>query len=584
MDIKKIDIPTRPGVYIMKNKEQNIIYIGKAKNLKNRVSSYFTGTHDTKTMELIKNIANIDFFICTTELEAFILENNLIKKYTPKYNILLKDQKTYPYLKITKEEYPQVLVVRKVTDDSYYFGPFVNINMKEVLKDIKKVFKIHDSKVNLETIDGMEKVKYHINLYNGPEYYKIPEVKKEYRENIKHLINFLENKDTSVLKYLEKRMEEFSEKLDFERAIIERDRISTLKKILSYQITESTRKNDEDIFVYSEDEKKIFLCILSIRLGKLINKDFEVINKSISDDILDNLITLYYNEKIPPKKIILDNVFKDKKEILQEYFKKEKKKSVTFAFPMKGRLSKLLNLAKINLEQEINRYYNENKLNKEELENLKVLLNLSKYPRWIECYDISNIQGVDSVGVGVSFINGKSNSKLYRKYRIKTVLGIDDYSSMQEVILRRLNHSPYPDLILLDGGKNHVKTIRNALKEENINIDVFGMVKDDKHRTRDLCDDKKEYNLSKNDNLFNLITRFQDEVHRFAITYHKKLRSKRVLKSRLDDITGIGAKRKKLLLAKFKSIAKIFEADIEELCEIVPLNIAKVIKSKKNEK
>lgn len=584
MDIKKIDIPTKPGVYMMKNKEQDIIYIGKAKNLKNRVSSYFTGSHDTKTMELIKNVANIDFFICTTELEAFILENNLIKKHTPKYNILLKDQKTYPYLKITKEEYPQVLVVRKVTDDAYYFGPFPNINMKDVLRDIKKVFKIHDSKVNLETIDGIEKVKYHINLYNGPDYYKIPEVKKEYRENINHLLSFLENRDVSVLKYLEKRMAEFSENLEFERAIIERDRIHTLKKILNYQITESTRKNDEDIFVYSEDKKKIFLCVLSVRLGKLINKNFEVINKSLSDDILDNLISLYYSEKIPPRKIILDNIYKDKKEMLQDYFKKDKKKNITFTFPLKGRLYKLLNLAKINLEQEIKRYYNENSLNKEELENLKTMLHLPNYPRWIECYDISNIQGSDNVAAGVAFINGKSAPKLYRRYKIKTVSGIDDYSSMKEVVLRRLNYSPYPDLILLDGGKNHVKVVRDALKEENIDISIFGMVKDDKHRTRDLCDDITEFGLNKNENLFKLITRFQDEVHRFAITYHKKLRSKRVLKSKLDDIEGIGPKRKKLLLSKFKSIAKVFEADIDDLCEIVPLKIAKVIKNVENEK
>lgn len=579
MNIKKIDIPDKPGVYMMKNSEDTIIYIGKAKNLKNRVSSYFIGSHNTKTMELVKNIENIDFFICNSEIEAFILENNLIKKYTPKYNILLKDQKTYPYLKITKESYPQVRVVRKITDDAHYFGPFPNMNIKKVLKDIKKVFKIHDTKVNLETIDGIEKVKYHINLYNGPSYYKIPKIKEEYQENIAHLLAFLENRDIGVLKYLEKRMNEFSENQEYERAIIERDRIKTLKNLISYQITESTRKNDEDIFTYKEDDKKIFLCILSVRKGKLINKDFLTVNKSISDDIIDNLLPLYYNQKLVPQKIILSSEFFDKKENLEAWFKSDKKRNINIVFPKKGRLLKLLNLSKINLEQEIKRYYEKSNELKIELEKLKILLNLKKYPRVIESYDISNTQGTDSVAGQVVFINGKATPKLYRKYKIKSVLGIDDYSSMKEVILRRLNHLPYPDLILLDGGKGHVSIIRKALQEENIDIPIFGMFKDDKHRTLGISDDVKEYDISYDKELFNLITNFQDEVHRFSITYHRKLREKRIVKSRLDEIGGIGPKRKKKLLQKFKTISNIFNANINELCEIVPIKIAKAIKN-----
>lgn len=580
MDIKKADIPLNPGVYMMKDKKGKIIYIGKAKNLKNRVSSYFTGTHNTKTMELVKNICDIEYFICNSEVEAFILENNLIKKYTPKYNILLKDQKTYPYLKITKEDYPKVTVVRKVTDDAYYFGPFPNINMKDVLANIKKVFKIHDEKVKTETIDGKERVRYHINLYNGPDYYKIPEIKEEYQKNIKHLLSFLENKDVSVLTYLEKRMENFSNNLDYERAILERDRIKGLKKLLTFQITESTRKNDEDVFLFEKDEKKIYLCILNIRSGKLINKSFKILsNCNISNDIVDNLIPLFYDEKIPPKKIILENLYKDKKILLETWFKKEKNKNIKIVFPIKGRLAKLVQLAKLNLKNEIQRYFNEKKFLNQNLEDLKILLNLEKYPKLIESYDISNIFGVDSVASKVVFLNGKKESKLYRKYRIKTVNGINDYESMKEVILRRLNHKPYPDLILLDGGKGHVHTIRKALNEEGIDLLVFGMVKDKNHKTKALCDDKVEYNIENNKNLFNLITNIQDEVHRFAIEYHKKIRSKRVIKSKLDEIEGIGPKRKKKLLEKFKTVTKVFDASMDELSEVVPLSIAKNIKN-----
>jgi excinuclease ABC, C subunit len=577
MDIKKIDIPLNPGVYMMKDKNGEIIYIGKAKNLKNRVSSYFTGTHNTKTMELVKNIENIDFFICNTELEAFILENNLIKKHKPKYNILLKDQKTYPYLKITKEEFPRILVVRRVSDDAYYFGPFPNVNMKEVVMNLKKVFKLKDTKVKVVNKDGKEYIDYHIDLSNGPSFFKKPEIKEEYQENVRQLLLFLNSKKTDVLKYLEERMEKFSENLEFEKAIIERERIKALKKLLAYQITESTRENDEDIVTIDKNDKKLFICILSIRNGKLISKTSKVIDILVDNDLIDSVIARYYEKILAPKTVVLDEMYEDKKDILEGWFKTEKNKNVKVVFPKKGRLHNLLKLANLNLENEKSRYFNEKRKLNAILEDLKEMLDLPKYPRIIESYDISNIQGADSVAGQVVFVNGKKQTKMYKKYKIKTVVGPDDYHSMKEVILRRLNHPPYPDLILLDGGKTHVGVIRKTLAKENIDIPVFGMYKNNKHRTYGLCDDERVYDLKGNEKLFNLITSFQDEVHRFSITYHKLLRSKRVLKSRLDEIEGIGPKRKKELLKNFKTVDNVFNASVDELKKYVPEKIAKAI-------
>ncbi len=394
MDIKKVDIPLNPGVYMMKDKNGEIIYIGKAKNLKNRVSSYFTGTHNTKTMELVKNIENIDFFICNTELEAFILENNLIKKHKPKYNILLKDQKTYPYLKITKEEFPRILVVRRVSDDAYYFGPFPNVNMKEVVMNLKKVFKLKDTKVKVVNKDGKEYIDYHIDLSNGPSFFKKPEIKEEYQENVRQLLLFLNSKKTDVLKYLEERMEKFSENLEFEKAIIERERIKALKKLLAYQITESTRENDEDIVTIDKNDKKLFICILSIRNGKLISKTSKVIDILVDNDLIDSVIARYYEKILAPKTVVLDEMYEDKKDILEGWFKTEKNKNVRVVFPKKGRLHNLLKLANLNLENEKSRYFNEKRKLNAILEDLKEMLDLPKYPRIIESYDISNIQGV----------------------------------------------------------------------------------------------------------------------------------------------------------------------------------------------
>lgn len=579
MSIDLKNIPETSGVYIMKNKHEKIIYIGKAKNLKKRVSSYFNKTQNLKTTELVKNIDTIDFFLCNSEIESLILENNLIKKHKPKYNILLKDQKTYPYIKITKELYPKISVVRNVqgsnSDKAYYFGPYPNINIKSAVNMLMKVFNIRDCNINVYKNNIKPCLKYHINLCNGPCAYKDENTINTYIENSKKLISFLENKDTKILKEVENRMNTYSESFEFEKAIIERERLKTLQKLIEIQITEAVREYDEDIFVLNYVQDDIFLCVISVRKGKIINKTFNVIKNIISDtDILDRLITSYYDKITPPKTIILNIEYKDKKEIIEKWFLNEKKYKVKLLFPSKkSRTYDLLKLGNLNLISEQENYYNKKENMFKNLNDLKDILKLSKIPYKIECYDISNISGSDNVGSQVVFVNGVKEPTLYKKYKIKTVEGQDDYSSMKEVIQRRIKYENLPDLILLDGGKGHVNTIKNLLANENVDIAVFGMYKDDKHNTYGLCDEKKEIELKTNTSLFNLITSFQDEVHRFAISYHKNLRSKRNMKSLLDEISGIGEVRKKKLLNKYGTISKIKKASFDELRELLPESV-----------
>lgn len=581
MSIELKNIPENAGVYIMKNKDDKIIYIGKAKNLKKRVSSYFNRVHNKKTTQLVKNIVNIDFFLCNTEIEALILENNLIKKYKPKYNILLKDQKTYPYIKITKELLPKISFVRSSNkfseNNAYYFGPYPNMSIKKVINMLMKVFKIRDCNIDVYKKSTRPCLKYHMNLCNAPCAFKDEKTQNEYIENCKKLISFLENKDTSILKDIEHKMNEYSDNFNFENAIIERERIATLKKLIENQIIEDIRQYDEDIFTISNSNQNIFLCVMSIRDGKMINKSFNIIPNVIEEEnIIERLILSYYDNITAPKTIILDYKYKEKEAILKKWFLEDKKINIKLLFPKKsGRAYRLLELANLNLVSEQENYYNKKENLIKNLITLKEILNLETVPYKIECYDISNISGNDNVGTQIVFVNGVKDTKSYKKYNIKTVVGQDDYNSMKEMIQRRLKYENLPDLILLDGGKGHVNKIKKLLKKEKLNIAVYGMYKDDNHRTFGLCDEKNIIDLQQHDSLFKLITSFQDEVHRFAITHHRKLRSKRNIKSALDEINGIGSVRKKKLLLKFGSISNIKKASIEELESILPTKVAK---------
>lgn len=583
IDLK--DIPHNPGVYMMKNNKGKIIYIGKAKNLKNRVSSYFNNPKSSiKTFELVKHINDIEFFICNNELEALILENNMIKEYKPKYNILLKDNKTYPYLKITKEKYPKISIIRskkhlEINSEAYYFGPYPT-NLKNMLKILMVAFEINNINIDMynKKILGSN-LRYTSDSSNWKFINKTDEEK--YIENVNNMIEFLKNKDRKIIDKLHDEMVEFSNNLEFEKALIIRNRIEMLNELVKNQIIEQNRAVDEDVFVFKEIENRVFVCIFSIRDGKVVDKNSYNIEKSFEDsDILQRLILSYYDNKIIPKSIIIQNEYKENIDIVEKWFETERNIKIKIISPIiNSTKKKLLELGIRNLDFIINEYYkSENKI-KIALMDLKKLLNLKKYPKIIECFDISNIQGIDSVASRVVFIDGKKEKKLYRKYRIRSVEGPNDYASMMEAIKRRLKYEDFPDLILLDGGKNHVSVIRKMLENLNYkNIKVYGMYKDDSHSTFGLCDDKVEYDISNNFNLFNMITRFQDEVHRFGIEYHKKIRSERNIKSKLDDIKGIGPKRKRELIKKFGSVKKIFDSSFEDLLLVVPENVAREIK------
>ena len=583
IDLK--DIPHNPGVYMMKNNKGKIIYIGKAKNLKNRVSSYFNNPKSSiKTFELVKHINDVEFFICNNELEALILENNMIKEYKPKYNILLKDNKTYPYLKITKEKYPKISIIRskkhlEINSEAYYFGPYPT-NLKNMLKILMVAFEINNINIDMynKKILGSN-LRYTSDSSNWKFINKTDEEK--YIENVNNMIEFLKNKDRKIIDKLHDEMVEFSNNLEFEKALIIRNRIEMLNELVKNQIIEQNRAVDEDVFVFKEIENRVFVCIFSIRDGKVVDKNSYNIEKSFEDsDILQRLILSYYDNKIIPKSIIIQNEYKENIDIVEKWFETERNIKIKIISPIiNSTKKKLLELGIRNLDFIINEYYkSENKI-KIALMDLKKLLNLKKYPKIIECFDISNIQGVDSVASRVVFIDGKKEKKLYRKYKIRSVEGPNDYASMMEAIKRRLKYEDFPDLILLDGGKNHVSVIRKMLENLNYkNIKVYGMYKDDSHSTFGLCDDKVEYDISNNFNLFNMITRFQDEVHRFGIEYHKKIRSERNIKSKLDDIKGIGPKRKRELIKKFGSVKKIFDSSFEDLLLVVPENVAREIK------
>lgn len=583
IDLK--DIPHNPGVYMMKNNKGKIIYIGKAKNLKNRVSSYFNNPKSSiKTFELVKHINDIEFFICNNELEALILENNMIKEYKPKYNILLKDNKTYPYLKITKEKYPKISIIRskkhlEINSEAYYFGPYPT-NLKNMLKILMVAFEINNINIDMynKKILGSN-LRYTSDSSNWKFINKTDEEK--YIENVNNMIEFLKNKDRKIIDKLHDEMVEFSNNLEFEKALIIRNRIEMLNELVKNQIIEQNRAVDEDVFVFKEIENRVFVCIFSIRDGKVVDKNSYNIEKSFEDsDILQRLILSYYDNKIIPKSIIIQNEYKENIDIVEKWFETERNIKIKIISPIiNSTKKKLLELGIRNLDFIINEYYkSENKI-KIALMDLKKLLNLKKYPKIIECFDISNIQGIDSVASRVVFIDGKKEKKLYRKYKIRSVEGPNDYASMMEAIKRRLKYEDFPDLILLDGGKNHVSVIRKMLENLNYkNIKVYGMYKDDRHSTFGLCDDKVEYDISNNFNLFNMITRFQDEVHRFGIEYHKKIRSERNIKSKLDDIKGIGPKRKRELIKKFGSVKKIFDSSFEDLLLVVPENVAREIK------
>ena len=579
------NIPDNPGVYLMKNEKGKIIYVGKAKNLRNRVSSYFKNinSHNAKTLELVKNIRDIEFFICKTEVEALILENNLIKKNKPKYNILLKDEKTYPYIKFTREKFPKIEVVRstkRLNEKADYFGPYP-MGIFFAAKSLLKIFPMRDCNRNMEKITK-PCLKYHMNTCPAPCMYK--DIETEYNVNVENFKSFLKGHQSDILDILEKRMKHFSDNMEFERAINEREKINSLKRMLETQIIEYSKEINEDVFVFEEKREFVFLCVLNIREGKVINKNHIKISmeKSQEDDLFERLITSYYEKRSIPRNIICDMRYEDKSQLIKEWSKIEKGKEIKMHFPkIHSRRYELLEMGYLNLKEEVEKYLRQKKVVQEGLRNLKKTLRLNSHPYRIECFDISNIQGKDAVAAMTVAIDGEVTPKEYRHFKITVKDTPDDFLMMREALTRRyskLEIDQLPNLILIDGGKGQLGVATEVLEKlgKIEYTDIISIAKREEEIFKSYESDP--YLFEREDETLKILQRLRDEAHRFGITHHRKLRSKRNIKSALDDIDGIGPKRKKELIKRFGTISNIRNATMEELMEVIPEKIAEAIK------
>lgn len=570
-------LPDQPGCYLMKDKNGTIIYVGKAKILKNRVRSYFTGSHNTKTERLVSEIVDFEYIVTESNIEALLLEINLIKKNDPKYNIMLKDDKTYPFLKITNEKYPRLMIIRKVLKDkAHYFGPYPDVNAaNETKKLLDRLFPLRKCKPSQKT----PCLYYHLGQCLCPYAFHVdPQVYKDMVEEIKR---FLNGGHTEIQKQLEEKMKLAAADMEFEKAAEYRDQIRAIETVMTKQKMTNTDLVDRDIFGYATDKGWMCVQVFFVRQGKLIERDVSMFPfyNDAEEDFLTYIGQFYQeNEHFIPKEVLIpDNIDKPSVEAML---------ATKILQPQRGEKKKLVKLAGKNAQVALNEKFD--LIGRSEartigaVEKLGDAMNIPA-PIRIEAFDNSNIMGTDPVSAMVVFIDGKPAKKEYRKYKIKTVKGPDDYASMREVIYRRYSRVlkeglPFPDLIVIDGGKGQVDVAKDVLANQlGIDIPIAGLAKDDKHKTSELLfgPELNVVPLERNSQEFFLLQRIQDEVHRFAITFHRQLRSKNSFASKLDNIDGLGPKRKKMLLKEFKSLKNIQAATVDELQEVgLPKQVA----------
>lgn len=574
-------LPDKPGVYIMHDVDDKIIYVGKAVNLKRRVKSYFRKTDKTERIKrMVSLIDHFEYIVVDNEAEALILECNLIKKNRPKFNVLLKDDKTYPYIKIDiKSDYPNVTITRKIINDgSKYFGPYANPGAaKEMLDFIKQKYKIRQCK-NFRS-ETRACLNYHINRCLGPCMGYVS--KEDYRKQIDEIIDILDGKIDKVLKELEKQMIEESSKMNFEQAAYIRDRMLAIQRVNEKQKVSNITENNIDVIGIAKSEIEVCVEIFFVRGSKMVGREhyfFQDIREMEDKEIISGFIKQYYiDSQNLPNKIMIREELEDQQAI-EQWLSKEAGRKVEIKSPKKGEKLRFVemadNNAKITLE-------NKERDRSEILVELKEVLGLDKLPRKIETFDISNISGEYMVAGMCVMVDGTIKRNMSRRFKIKTVLTQDDPKCMQEVVTRRLKHSidnsnssgfgKLPDAIFADGGITQIRAIKQAVKSLELDIPVFGMVKNDKHQTRALINEQRqEFEIS--ENLMNLITKFQDEVHDTAISYHRKLRDESITKSELDDIKEIGEAKKKALLKYFGSVEKIRNSSIEEIVKVNGIN------------
>ena len=593
-ELKKL--PGKPGVYIMHDEKDAIIYVGKAISLKNRVRQYFQSSRNkgVKIEQMVTHISRFEYIVTDSELEALVLECNLIKEHRPKYNTMLMDDKTYPFIKVTVEEaYPRVMMARRmVKDKAKYFGPYTSAGaVKDTIELIRKLYHIRSCNRNLPKDIGKERpcLNYHIHQCEAPCQGYIS--RETYRESIQEVLHFLNGNYDPILKELEDKMQAASEALEFEKAIEYRELLSSVQQIAQKQKITDTAGDDRDILASALEEEDAVVQVFFIRGGRLIGRDhfyLKVAKEDTSGEILSSFVKQFYaGTPYIPAELMLPEEIEDQ-ELVEEWLTKKRGHRVHLKVPKKGTKEKLVELAQKNAQMVLKN--DKERLKREEgrtigaVRELEKILGLQGIVR-MEAYDISNTSGFNSVGSMVVYEKGRPKRNDYRKFRIKNVQGPDDYASMEEVLTRRFEHgllereekgeggfSSFPDLILMDGGKGQVNIALQVLDKLHLNIPVCGMVKDDNHRTRGLYYQNQELPIDRNSECFRLITRIQDEAHRFAITFHRQLRSKGQVHSILDDIPVIGPARRKDLMRNFENIEAIRNATVEELKELPSMN------------
>ena len=559
-------------------KKSKVIYVGKAKNLKKRVSSYFNREHeDEKTINLVKNIEDIETIICNSEIDAFVLENNLIKKYSPKYNIALKDEKTYPYIKISKEKFPKISIIRTTRalnlKNGDYFGPYPQ-GAWFLLKTLIKIFKLRDCNKDMEKEAVRPCLKYHMGMCPAP--CKFKNIEKEYRENVENAIKVLKGQGNFIIKELNKKMLDASENMEFEKAIEYREQKNEIEKAINNQVTEYGRDIDEDVFTFIIEGNLIFICVLNMREGKLLGKISLTVSteEKIYSEIFENIVSEFYSKHPIPSNIIFQPEYINSKEIIEEWLKIKSGRNISLHFPkINSRREELLNMALLNLNKDIVIYYDKKSVIESGMAKLYKTLELKNFPRIIECFDISNIQGKDAVASMSVSIEGKVSPKNYRKFKIRCKDTPDDFAMMREVITRRyskLEPKDFPDVILIDGGIGQINVAGEVLKslgKDNIS-DLLSLA--EKEELIFKYGNNEPFAFSHSEEGLKILIRVRDEAHRFGVTYHRKLRSKRVISSELDKIKGIGSVRKEKLLRQFGSVKNIKKASIDDLKLILP--------------
>lgn len=600
-ELKKL--PQKPGVYIMHDAKDAIIYIGKAVSLRNRVRQYFRPSHNEglKKEQMVRQIERFEYIVTDSELEALILECNLIKEHRPKYNTMLRDDKSYPYIRVTLgEDFPRVLFSHQMKKDkSRYFGPYTSAGaVKETIELIRKLYSLRTCQRSLPKDIGKERpcLNYHIHQCMAPCQGNIS--KEAYRQNIDQAMGFLNGNFQPILKELEGKMQEASENMNFEKAIECRDLIKSIQQIAQKQKITHTDMEDKDVIAMASDGEDAVVQVFFVRDGKLIGRDHFHVNigsENASPQILATFLKQFYaGTPFIPKEVMLQEEIEEA-EVIAAWLSQKRGQKVYLKVPKKGSKEKLVELAHENASMVLSQ--DKEKIKREEgrtigaLKEIGKLLGLEDIKR-VEAYDISNISGFASVGSMVVYEKGKPKRSDYRKFKLRTVAGPDDYASMHEVLTRRFSHgmreqeelkerhlendygsfTRFPDLIMMDGGKGQVNTALKVLDELGLKIPVCGMVKDDNHRTRGLYYHNREIPIDRHSEGFQLITRVQDEAHRFAIEYHRSLRSKEQVHSVLDDIPGIGAARRKALMRAFQSLEEIRQADVGTLAGIPSMN------------